>query len=64
MANKAKPSDSDTEKKKITDAPYVIVEDEPITESNVYTSWNAFAKIMDEKAEKYFCYTTIKKTRA
>lgn len=59
LANKAKPSDSDTEKKKITDAPYVIVEDEPITESNVYTSWNAFAKIMDEKGRKNISVTLL-----
>lgn len=59
LSSKPKPADGDTEKKKITDNSDIIVEDEPLTETNVNITWNALAKLMDEKGKKNVSVTLL-----
>lgn len=59
LSAKPKPADDDAEKKKIIDSSDVIVEDEPLTETNVYATWSALAKLMDEKGKKNVSVTLL-----
>jgi DNA polymerase-3 subunit gamma/tau len=59
LSAKPKPADDDAEKKKITDSSDVIVEDKPLTETNVYATWSALAKLMDEKGKKNVSVTLL-----
>lgn len=59
LTAKPKATDNDTEKKKTTDNVITVIEDEPVTEISVHNTWNAFAKMMDEKGRKNISVTLL-----